>query len=207
MSEKRKEEAKKLSEEIMKELKDLDMPKVTFYVSFTKKEDENGEALFSKDGYDKVEFLLSANPGESLKPLSKIASGGELSRIMLALKSIFSDFDKAETLIFDEIDTGVSGRAAQKIAEKMCALASKKQVLSITHLAQLASMADFQYLIEKNTEGERTETTVSLLNDEERVEEIARITSGAYITDVSLMSAKEMLVLAEKIKGEIRGEK
>lgn len=191
---------KKLAEEIMKELKELDMPKVTFCANVSEKKDSSGEAHLSALGYDEVEFLISANPGESLKPLSKIASGGELSRIMLALKSIFADSDTAETLIFDEIDTGVSGRAAQKIAEKISRLSRKKQVLSITHLAQIASMADNHYLIKKTTEEDKTSTSLKLLSEEEKGEELARIIGGAYITDLTLENAKEMLALAKEVK-------
>ena len=137
-----------------------------------------------------------------LKPLSKIASGGELSRIMLAVKTIFADSDDAETLIFDEIDTGVSGRAAQKIAEKLSRLSGKKQVFSITHLAQLASMADAHYLIHKTSSDESTVTNVKLLEKDERIAELARIIGGAYITELTLNNASEMLSLAEKQKSE-----
>ena len=200
LSEKRKEASKKLDAEIMKELSELDMPKVVFRADVRKKKDENGEVILSSNGADEVEFLISANPGEALKPLSKIASGGELSRIMLAIKSIFADSDDAETLIFDEIDTGVSGRAAQKIAEKLSRLSRKKQVFSITHLSQLASMADNHYLIHKETRDDITRTDVTLLDEEERAKELARIIGGAYITELTLKNAKEMLNLAEEQK-------
>lgn len=192
--------AEKLAKEIMAELSELDMPKVTFKAAVTEKLDAEGEKVLSSNGFDEVEFLISANPGESLKPLSKIASGGELSRIMLALKSIFADSDTVETLIFDEIDTGVSGRAAQKIAEKISRLSRKKQVFSITHLAQLASMADFHYLIKKTTGEDKTSTSLKLLDEEERTKELARIMGGAYITDLTLENAKEMLSLAKEVK-------
>ena len=200
LSEKRKEASKKLDAEIMKELSELDMPKVVFRSDVREKKNENGEVSLSSNGADEVEFLISANPGEALKPLSKIASGGELSRIMLAIKSIFADSDDAETLIFDEIDTGVSARAAQKIAEKLSRLSRKKQVFSITHLSQLASMADNHYLIHKETRDDITRTDVTLLDEEERAKELARIIGGAYITELTLKNAKEMLNLAEEQK-------
>lgn len=200
LSEKRKDASKKLDREIMRELSELDMPKVVFKADVREKKDENGEIALSSNGADEVEFLISANPGEALKPLSKIASGGELSRIMLSIKSIFADTDDAETLIFDEIDTGVSGRAAQKIAEKLSCLSRKKQVFSITHLSQLASMADNHYLIHKETSDDITRTDVTLLDEEERTKELARIIGGAYITELTLKNAKEMLSLAKEQK-------
>lgn len=193
LHQKREKAAGQLEKEVMRELSDLDMPKVVFKVEITKKE-------LSETGFDEAEFKLSANPGEEARPLSKIASGGELSRIMLALKSIFSDTDTAETLIFDEIDTGVSGRAAQKIAEKLSRLSRKKQVFSITHLAQIASMADCHYLIKKTLNNERTLTNVTLLDEEGRTAELARIIGGAYITDLTLKNAEEMLTLAKEVK-------
>jgi len=195
--------AEKLKKEIMAELSELDMPKVTFKSDVKEKLDSQCEKVLSSNGFDEVEFLISANPGESLKPLSKIASGGELSRIMLALKSIFADSDTVETLIFDEIDTGVSGRAAQKIAEKISRLSRKKQVFSITHLAQIASMADYHYLIKKTTGEESTSTSLTLLTEEERTNELARIIGGAYITDLTLKNSEEMLSLAKEVKEKI----
>lgn len=198
LSARRTEAAERLSKEIMEELKELDMPKVVFSVRVTQKCDDNGQFRLHSNGFDEVEFLISANPGEELKPLAKIASGGELSRIMLALKSVFADTDDAETLIFDEIDTGVSGRAAQKIAEKLSRLSLKKQVFSITHLAQLASMADAHYLIHKTSDESSTVTSVKLLSKEERIGELARIIGGAYITELTVSNASEMLSMAEK---------
>ena len=147
-----------------------------------------------------MEFLISVNAGEPLKPLSKIASGGEMSRIMLAIKSIFADSDPVDTLIFDEIDTGVSGRAAQKIAEKINKIAGKKQILCITHLAQIAAMAGTHFLIEKNVEAEHTYTDVTELDENSRKNELARIIGGAQITDITIQAASEMLELAEKLK-------
>lgn len=198
LSARRTEAAERLSKEIMEELKELDMPKVVFSVRVTQKCDDNGQFRLHSNGFDEAEFLISANPGEELKPLAKIASGGELSRIMLALKSVFADTDDAETLIFDEIDTGVSGRAAQKIAEKLSRLSLKKQVFSITHLAQLASMADAHYLIHKTSDESSTVTSVKLLSKEERIGELARIIGGAYITELTVSNAGEMLSMAEK---------
>lgn len=196
LSQKRRESARKLEKEIMSELADLDMQKVRFSVSAELAE-ENGKIKYSPNGCDKIEFLISSNPGEDLKPLSKIASGGEMSRIMLAMKSVLADGDAVETLIFDEIDTGVSGRAAQKIAEKIRMLSRKKQILCITHLAQLAGMADVHYLVKKDSDLERTYTSVKRLNHEERKYELARIIGGVKITDLTLKAAAEMLELAE----------
>ena len=169
------------------------MSKVRFEV-------EIKECEYNKNGCDSVEFLISVNAGEPLKPLSKIASGGEMSRIMLAIKSIFSDTDPVDTLIFDEIDTGVSGRAAQKIAEKINKISSNKQILCITHLAQIAAMADTHYLIEKAVENDRTFTKVSPLDDNSRKNELARIIGGAQITDTTVKAAAEMIELADSIR-------
>jgi len=182
----RKKFALVLEEKIMQQLTDLDMNKVNFVVSIT-------DADFNINGADAVEFLISTNMGEPVKPLSKIASGGEMSRIMLAIKSILADTDEVSTLIFDEIDTGVSGRAAQKIAEKIHKISAKKQILSITHLAQIASMAKTHFLIEKNIEDNKTKTKVIKLSQEERTNELARIIGGAQITPITLQNAKEML--------------
>ena len=185
--------ATELSDKICRELADLDMSKVKFDVQIK-------ECEYNKNGCDNVEFLISVNAGEPLKPLSKIASGGEMSRIMLAIKSIFADSDPVDTLIFDEIDTGVSGRAAQKIAEKINKIAGKKQILCITHLAQIAAMAGTHFLIEKNVEAEHTYTDVTELDENSRKNELARIIGGAQITDITIQAASEMLELAEKLK-------
>ena len=163
-------------------------------------EETDGSPKYGSDGCDNVEFMISANPGESLKPLAKIASGGEMSRIMLAIKSVLSDSDKVETMIFDEIDTGVSGRAAQKIAEKMGMLAKKRQILCITHLAQIAAMADRHYIIEKNSDEGSTRTTVRPIEGEERIQELARIIGGVVVTELTLSAAREMLDMAEAYK-------
>ena len=182
-----------LAESIMRELAELDMNKVVFKVRIT-------ESDFTISGCDDIEFLISTNPGENLKPLSKIASGGEMSRIMLAIKSILSKGDIVDTLIFDEIDTGVSGRAAQKISEKICKISRTKQVLCITHLAQIASMGDFHYLIHKDSDETKTRTFVNLLSTEERKDELSRIIGGVSVTDTTLKAAEEMLQQAKNLK-------
>lgn len=186
--------ASELSKRICNELADLDMSKVKFDVQIN-------ECPYNKNGCDSVEFLISVNAGEPLKPLSKIASGGEMSRIMLAIKTIFANSDPVDTLIFDEIDTGVSGRAAQKIAEKINKIATEKQILCITHLAQIAAMANNHFLIEKNTDGEHTYTKVKLLDESSRKNELARIIGGAQITNTTIQAASEMIEMAEKIRG------
>ena len=195
LSAKRKEAAISLQTGVMKELAELDMQKMRFSVAVEPIED-NGELKYTSSGSDKVEFLISGNPGEGLKPLSKIASGGEMSRIMLALKSVLTDSDIVETLIFDEIDTGVSGRAAQKIAEKIRALSKKRQILCITHLAQIAGMANTHYLVKKESDDNHTYTSVIRLDNDARKYELARIIGGVKITDLTLQAAQEMLELA-----------
>lgn len=198
----RTDAAKELEAAVMRELADLDMQKMRFTVSIEPVWDTSGQKVYSSDGTDQVEFLISGNPGEALKPLAKIASGGEMSRIMLALKSVFSEMNGPETMIFDEIDTGVSGRAAQKIAEKICRLARDKQILCITHLAQIAGMADHHYCIEKHVEEEKTFTSVTELEEEQRKIELARIIGGVKVTALTLQAAQEMLDMAELVKKE-----
>ena len=195
LSQKRCDAAIRLQTEIMQELSDLDMQKMRFSVAVQPSQEE-----FTVSGIDRVEFLISGNPGEALKPLAKIASGGEMSRIMLAMKSVLANSDIVETLIFDEIDTGVSGRAAQKIAEKICTLAKNRQILCITHLAQIASMADTHFLIEKNSSDTQTKTTVTPLTESKRKEELARIIGGVMVTELTLQAAQEMLDMAEALK-------
>lgn len=184
-----------LTDLIHKELKELYMEKTVFEVRFTSDYDH-----FSVTGCDKVEFYLSTNPGEPLKPLSKIASGGELSRIMLALKSIFSKHQGITSIIFDEVDTGVSGRVAQAIAEKIYNVAIDSQVLCISHLPQVAAMADTHLYISKNILDGRTKTTVKKLDDEEKIREIGRMISGVEITDLTKEHARELLHLAKELK-------
>ena len=182
----RKERANALSEAICSELAQLDMPKVQFSCEFTKTE-------LTPTGADGVAFYMSANAGEALKPMSKVASGGELARIMLAMKNVQAEKDRIDTLIFDEVDTGVSGRAAQKVAEKLRAVSTNKQVLCVTHLPQLAALANTHLLIAKEERGGRTYTTVSPLDKAGRTRELARIIGGADITETTLKSAEEML--------------
>lgn len=200
LSQMRKESAAQLEKQISDELSALDMPKVRFSIAITERNND-GEVQYTDSGKDIAEFLISTNPGESLKPMAKIASGGELSRIMLAIKSVLSASDDADTMIFDEIDTGVSGRAAQKIAEKISILSENKQIFSITHLAQIAGMADSHYLIEKNTDGERTSASVIKLDEKSRIDELARIIGGVAVTDLTRKNAEEMLALAKSKKG------
>ena len=178
--------AKELSERILTELAQLDMPRVQFSCNFT-------ETELTTIGADLVAFYMSANAGEALKPLSKVASGGELARIMLAMKNVLAEQDQVATLIFDEVDTGVSGRAAQKVAEKLRSVAKTKQVLCVTHLPQLAALANTHLLIAKEERSGRTYTTVTPLDLEGRKRELARIIGGANITETTLKSAEEML--------------
>ncbi len=195
----RRDAAARLEGQITSELSALDMPKVRFSINLVT--DTCGDdTVYTSTGKDTAEFLISTNPGEDLKPMAKIASGGELSRIMLAVKSVLSATDGADTMIFDEIDTGVSGRAAQKIAEKISSLANNRQIFSITHLAQIACMADNHYLIEKSTDGEHASTTVKRLEDSNRIDELARIIGGVAVTDLTRKSAEEMLEMAKSLK-------
>ncbi|MBC7766175.1 MAG: DNA repair protein RecN [Hyphomonadaceae bacterium] len=188
--------AKQLEKSVLNELRDLDMGSVQFAVAV------EHSIEFKQDGADNVSFLISTNVGEPMKPMAKIASGGELSRIMLALKTILADH--IGTLIFDEIDTGVSGRAAQRVGEKLSKLACKKQVLCITHLPQIAAMADTHYLIEKTVEQAHTKTKVHALDSERRIEEVARMIGGAQMTALTLSHAEELLALAdERKKGRV----
>ena len=178
--------AEELSDRILQELAQLDMPKVQFSCHFS-------ETDLTPIGADMVAFYMSANAGEALKPLSKVASGGELARIMLAMKNVLAEQDQVATLIFDEVDTGVSGRAAQKVAEKLRSVAKSKQVLCVTHLPQLAALANTHLLIAKEERNGRTYTTVTPLDLEGRKRELARIIGGANITETTLKSAEEML--------------
>lgn len=195
--------AEELAEQVEQELKDLQMERTSLKVRIDPIEDPRGyeykglKVRPTKQGIDNAEFLISPNPGEPLRPLGKIASGGELSRIMLAMKSIFARHDQIPVLIFDEVDTGVSGRAAQSIAEKLYRLSSVCQVFSITHLPQVACMADHQYLIEKNVHDGRTMTQIEGLTEDGRVKELARMLGGVEITEKTLHHAQEMLNLAE----------
>ena len=186
LREKRQKGAALLKERTESELTQLDMPKIRFTARFE-------EIPLSESGIDQVSFYLSANPGEAEKPLNKVASGGELSRVMLALKNVLAENDAIPTLIFDEVDSGVSGRAAQKVAEKLKRVSDGKQVLCVTHLPQIAALADVHFLITKQVRGERTYTFVTPLNRQGRIEELARIIGGSQITENTLKSAEDMI--------------
>ncbi len=192
LSELRKAKALEIQKQIENSLTELEMKNAKFQIQIEQKQE------FNDNGFDKVEFLISPNIGEQLKSLSKIASGGEMSRVMLALKTILADVDNIETLIFDEIDTGVSGRTAQKVAEKMKYISKSHQILCITHLPQIAVMADNHYLIEKIEENNKTITKVHDLTQEQSIFEIARLIGGATITNSTLVAAKEMKELAKQ---------
>ena len=192
----RRENAEIMSARILQELKELDMPRVQFSCQFR-------ELELQPNGADAVAFYLSANAGEALKPLSKVASGGELARIMLSMKNVLAEKDQIATLIFDEVDTGVSGRAAQKVAEKMARISRRKQVLCVTHLPQLAAMADTHFSVEKGERGGRTYTEVRRLDREQRRRELARLTGGSHVSQTMLDGAEELLVQAEKFRAEL----
>lgn len=200
MSKIRKKKALEIQALIAEELRELEMKNASFEIRVDRKNDLNAE------GWDKVEFLISANLGEELKPLAKIASGGEMSRVMLALKTVLAGVDTIETFIFDEIDTGVSGRTAQKVAEKMALIGKNHQILCITHLPQIASMADKHFLIEKQAEDNKTTTHVYALESMEAVGEIARLIGGTEITQSTKKAAEEMKGLATEFKRRKREE-
>ena len=190
LTEARRQAAAVLEQRIQAELRDLDMRRVRFAIEFTPRAP-------GPDGCDTIRFLMSANVGEDLRPIAKIASGGELARIMLALKNVLAEQELVGTLVFDEVDTGVSGRAAQKVAEKLAQVSRRKQVLCVTHLPQLAAMADTHFSVEKGEDKGRTFTHVVLLDREQRKAELARITGGAAVTPALLESAGELLDAAE----------
>lgn len=194
LSEDRKKYAKELADSIRDGLKDLNFLDVIFEISFEKTRN------FTREGFDKITFQISTNPGEPVRPLAKVVSGGELSRIMLAIKTILADKDETETLIFDEIDTGISGRTAQKVSEKMAVIGRNHQVLCITHLPQIAAMADQHFEIVKIVENGETTTRIRPLSREASVQELARILGGARITEQTILSAEEMKDLAQKQK-------
>lgn len=191
LSEIRKDYSKTLTEKIIEGLRDLNFLDVKFRIDFQRKQE------FTDNCYDSIEYEISTNPGESVKPLGRIVSGGELSRIMLAIKAILADRDQIETLIFDEIDTGISGRTAQKVSEKMAVIGSCHQVLCITHLPQIAAMADTHFEIEKHQKGSETITEIHPLGERESVRELARLLGGAEITEAVLKNAMEMKELAQ----------
>ncbi|GLX69078.1 DNA repair protein RecN [Paenibacillus glycanilyticus] len=203
LSELRAHASERLAVTIELELKQLQMGNTIFRVQLDHpaSADSSEMATLNANGIDEAIFMLSTNPGEPLKPLNKIASGGEMSRIMLALKAIFAEIDQVPVLIFDEVDTGVSGRAAQAIAEKMSQLSSKCQIFSITHLPQVACMADHHYEIRKQVIEQRTSTNVTKLMENSRIEELARMLGGVEVTEKTRHHAQEMLVLADRQKG------
>ena len=187
----RKEVAVALTGKIKEELEDLNFLGVEFEIRFTKKD------KISRDGYDAVDFLISTNPGQPMKPLQMVASGGELSRIMLALKTVFASSDDIQTLIFDEIDTGISGKTAVKVGEKLMNISKGRQVLCISHLPQIAVMADQNLFISKSTDGKTTQTNIDLLDKEGKIKEIARLIGGNNLTEGVLKTAREMIQEAD----------
>lgn len=193
LTEIRKEQAEKMAALLIEELDSMDMKNVRFCTEFSDRD-------FTAEGRDFAEFMISFNVGEDLRPISKVASGGEISRFMLAFKTILADTDEIETLVFDEIDTGISGIAAQNVGEKLSDIATKKQIICITHLPQIAANADTHYCIEKKTDGERTFTVVEKLDADGRKREISRLISGKQITEKTIEHAKEILSLAEEYK-------
>jgi len=199
----RKNWSVKLTEILLKDFIDLNLKEARFKIEINWQENEQGIKIDNKkyryhsNGIDYVDFLFSANPGEELKTLAKVASGGELSRIMLGLQNLFSSIYNNPTLIFDEIDTGISGITAQVVAEKLAAIANKNQVIAITHLPQVAAVADHHFLIEKNIIKNKTYTNIKLLSEKEKIEEISRLISGKYITDLTLEHAKELILKAK----------
>jgi DNA repair protein RecN (Recombination protein N) len=194
ISEIRKKNGAIIAERIKKELIELNFLEIQFDMKFEKLNH------FTKNGYDEAEFLISTNPGENLKPLGKVASGGELSRVMLAIKTVLASEEDIDTLIFDEIDVGVSGRTAQMVSQKLALISRYRQVICITHLPQIASMADSHYLIEKETRNSKTSTYIKKLSADEEIEELGRLLGGAKITDTVLKNAREMKELATSTK-------
>lgn len=203
ISNERVKASKLLEERIGEELKDLEMKSTSLKVKIDFDDSmDKDERKYNNNGLDRVEFMISTNVGEPLKPLAKIASGGEMSRVMLAIKTILAKVDKMPTMIFDEIDIGISGIAAQKVGEKLCYISKTHQVISVTHLAQIACMADNNYYIDKMTENGNTKTVVKKLDEKGKRDEIARIIGGASITDITLKHAEEMLDNAREFKNK-----
>ncbi len=190
----RQKQASKLSKKIKSALIDLNFLDVQFEISLTRKKE------YTASGYDEAEFLISTNPGEPVQSLTKIASGGELSRIMLAIKAVLADCDEIGTLIFDEIDTGISGRTAQMVSEKMNVISRDHQIICITHLPQIAAMADTHFLIEKQAIKNHTHTSIRKLDSGESITELGRMLGGVKVTNTVLKSAKEMKDLAVATK-------
>ena len=197
LSEQRKKAAKELEVLVKQALVDLNFIAVEFEIQITRKES------IGENGFDNVEFMISTNPGESVKPLVKVASGGELSRIMLAIKSILATEDDIDTLIFDEIDTGISGQTAMKVAEKMAKISRNHQVICISHLSQIAAMADSHYLIKKTADEDSTTTSIKKLTRQQSIEELVRINGGSGITEAGLIHATEMKDMADRTKSNL----
>ena len=204
LSEARKASAQKLEEQVMKELSDLGMGGTEFRVSIKREvspdgdiEEDNKRYVLYPHGLDRIEFLMSANAGEELRQLRKAASGGEMSRIMLALKNVILSADIVESLIFDEVDAGIGGQTADVVGKKLKSLARNRQVLLITHLPQIAALSDSHYFIQKGKSGDRVTTEVKPLTRREKIREIARMLSGEKITDVTLQHAEELVAMAE----------
>ena len=197
LSEQRKKAAKELEVLVKQALVDLNFIAVEFEIQITRKES------IGENGFDNVEFMISTNPGESVKPLVKVASGGELSRIMLAIKSILATEDDIDTLIFDEIDTGISGQTAMKVAEKMAKISRNHQVICISHLSQIAAMADSHYLIKKTADENYTTTSIKKLTRQQSIEELVRINGGSGITEAGLIHATEMKDMADRTKSNL----
>ncbi len=189
--------AEELEVRVKKELSYVGLSKTRFKINV------DLVSSFFKGGCDKVEFYVSTNPGEPLKPLDKVVSGGELSRIMLALKTVFVDKDKIPSVIFDEIDTGISGVVAQSVGEKMYSISHGRQVFCITHLPQIACMSDNHYYIHKEVLEDKTYTKVTKLSKEDKEIEIGRMIGGSNLTDITLQNAKEIIKIADNIKEEI----
>ena len=194
----RKKESVKLCTAIQESLKELNFLDVRFTMEFARTQD------YTALGTDDVEFMISTNPGEPVKPLGKVASGGELSRIMLAIKTVMAESDDIATLIFDEIDSGISGRTAQMVSEKMNLIAKNHQIICITHLPQIAAMADSHFLIEKSVEHQSTYSRIKRLKEEESIEELARMLGGVEITDTVMQSAREMKQMAARVRENTR---
>jgi DNA repair protein RecN (Recombination protein N) len=198
--------AERLEKAIVTQLTELNMAKTQFKIALTRNGDEQGiphhgvNVEITPAGADRIEFLVAPNPGEAPKPMTKIASGGELSRIMLALKTILAELDRTPTMVFDEIDVGIGGRTAQAVAEKILGIGQSRQVICVTHLPQIASMAKRHFYIEKRVEASRTHVTVDALMMRERVDELARMLGGAEVTDTTRKHAREMLAMAEKLR-------
>ncbi|MCH8208573.1 MAG: DNA repair protein RecN, partial [Nitrospinae bacterium] len=200
LANKREQAAKRMQKVVEKELRDLSMNQARFAVNFQYPPDPDSFAVYknkkvkvSLNGIGASEFFFSSNPGEELRPLAKIASGGEISRVMLALKSILNDQEATPTMIFDEVDSGISGKVAEQVGVKLKKIAKEKQVFSITHLPQIAGMASAHYLVHKAVKGKRTQTMILELDYEHRVEEIARMSGGEKISATTLRHAKEMI--------------